>query len=132
MRKFSCTRFSIFELSSIKVALAAPRLKASMPTLPVPAKRSKKRASSTREERILKRACLTRSIMGRVPGAFGPLSLRPLASPVTTRILLLLDESQHYFRLTYKIVSRLRPGNERLYLVIFQFLECGYSPHTLY
>src|SRR5437763_9276 len=70
--------------------------------------------------------------MGRVPGAFGPLSLRPLASPVTTRILLLLDESQHYFRLTYKIVSRLCPGNERLYLLIFQFFECGYSPYTLY
>src|SRR5207237_4102103 len=132
MRKFSRTRFSIFELSSMKVALAAPRLKASMPTLPVPAKRSKKRTSSTRKERILKRACFTRSIMGRVPGVFGPLSLRPLASPVTTRILLLLDESQHHFRLTYNIVSRLRPRNERHYLVVFQFLELRYSPRTLY
>src|SRR5216683_3112215 len=85
----------------MKVALAAPRLSASIPTLPVPAKRSRNLASSTRVERISKRAVFTRSIIGRVPAVLGPLSLRPLASPVTTRIRLLLVDLRVQYVLQY-------------------------------
>src|SRR5579859_6390008 len=107
----------------MNVALAAPLLNASMPTLPVPAKRSRKRASSTRTERISKRAVFTRSIMGRVPGVLGPLRFRPLASPVTTRIrLLLIDQREYGFHLFHEIIL-FCPGNQRLYLVDLQFLN---------
>src|SRR5438105_4364573 len=111
----------------MNVALAAPRLSASIPTLPVPPKRSRKRAFSTRVERISKRAVLTRSRMGRVPTVLGALSLRPLASPVMTRILLRLDQGKHGFHLTHKIIL-LGPGNQGLHLVGFQFLQCRGSP----
>src|SRR6266566_513603 len=104
----------------MKVAAAAPRLSASIPTLPVPAKRSRKRASSTRTERISKRAVFTRSMMGRVPAVLGPLSLRHLASPVTTRI-----------RLFHELVF-FCPGNQCLNLVNLQFLHAQCSPHALY
>src|SRR5439155_21564265 len=101
----------------MNVALAAPLLNASMPTLPTPAKRSRKRASSTRVERISKRAVLTRSIIGRVPGVLGPLSLRPLASPVTTRMRFLsINERQYSLHLLHEKIF-LCPGNDRLYLV---------------
>src|SRR5258708_7558670 len=116
----------------MKVAAAAPRLSASIPTLPVPAKRSRKRASSTRTERISKRAVFTRSMMGRVPAVLGPLSLRPLASPVTTRIgLLLVDAVQHSFYLFHEEVF-FCPGNQCLNLVNLQFLHARCSPHALY
>src|SRR5258706_6520196 len=116
----------------MKVALAAPRLSASIPTLPVPAKRSRNLASSTRGERISKRAVFTRSIIGRVPAVLGPLSLRPLASPVTTRIrLLLVDQVQHVL---YFIQEEILfcPGNQRLYLVNLQFLDACCTPRALY
>src|SRR5206468_10694084 len=101
----------------MNVALAAPLLNASMPTLPTPAKRSRKRASSTRLERISKRAVLTRSIIGRVPGVLGPFSLRPLASPVTTRMRFLpIHERQYSLHFFYEEIF-LCPGNKRLYLV---------------
>src|SRR5947207_1273480 len=128
--RFSRTSASIVWFNSIKVALAAPRLKASIPTLPVPAKRSRKRASSTRAAMMLKSACLTRSIIGRVPLLFGPLSLRPLASPVTTRIFFLLQESQYHFYLADKIIF-FGPGNQRLKLVIFELIERRHIPYTL-
>src|SRR6266581_6064867 len=107
----------------MNVALAAPLLSASMPTLPVPAKRSRKRASSTRVERISKRAVFTRSIMGRVPGVLGPLSLRPLASPVTTRIRFLPTNERQYSLHLFHEVILLCPGNERLNLVDLQLLD---------
>src|SRR6266576_3291922 len=129
--RFSRTSASIVWFNSIKVALAAPRLKASIPTLPVPAKRSRKRASSTRAAMMLKSACLTRSIIGRVPIVFGPLSLRPLASPVTTRILFLLHQQLYDLDLAEKIIL-FCPGNQRFCLVIFQFLERCDTPYTIY
>src|SRR5712692_331656 len=101
----------------MNVALAAPLLNASMPTLPVPANRSRKRTSSTRVERISKRAVFTRSIMGRVPIVLRALSLRPFASPVTTRRgLLLVDERQHCLHFNHEIIF-FGPGEEGLYLV---------------
>src|SRR2546425_7982083 len=116
----------------MKVALAAPRLSASIPTLPVPAKRSRNLASSTRVERISKRAVFTRSIIGRVPAVLGPLSLRPLASPVTTRIrLLLVDQVQHGLYFIQEEIF-FCPGNQRLYLVNLQFLYACCTPRALY
>src|SRR5260370_1193997 len=116
----------------MKVALAAPRLSASIPTLPVPSKRSRNLASSTRVERISKRAVFTRSIIGRVPAVLGPLSLRPLASPVTTRIrLLLVDQVQHGLYFIHEEIF-FCPGNQRLYLVNLQFLYACCTPRALY
>src|SRR6266581_6776772 len=116
----------------MNVALAAPLLNASMPTLPVPANRSRKRASSTRVERISKRAVFTRSIIGRVPGVLGPLSLRPLASPVTTRMRFLsIDECQYSLHLLHEVIL-LCPGNQRLHLVNLQFLHTRYTPYTFH
>src|SRR5579883_967569 len=124
--RFSRTSFSTLWLISMNVALAAPRLNASIPTLPVPAKRSRKRASSTRVERISKSAVFTRSMMGRVPAVLGALSLRPLASPVTTRIgFLLIDEIKYRLHLVYEVIF-FGPGNESLDLVGLQFFHgCG-------
>src|SRR5215471_16225508 len=115
----------------MNVALAAPLLSASMPTPPVPAKRSRKRASSMRIERISKSAVFTRSMMGRVPDVLGPLSLRPLASPVTTRMRFLpIDERQYRLDLFQEVIL-LCPGNESFYLVDLQFLHTCYPPYTL-
>src|SRR6266480_3993097 len=115
--RFSRTNFSTLLFISMNVALAAPLLNASIPTLPTPAKRSRKRASSTRVERISKRAVFTRSIIGRVPGVLGPLSLRPLASPVTTRMRFLpVNKCQDGLHLFHEVIF-LCPGNECFYLV---------------
>src|SRR5207249_3642942 len=93
-----------------------------MPTLPVPAKRSRKWISSTSSERISKSAVLTRSIMGRVPIVLGALSLRPLASPVTTRITFLLKKNQDRLYLIDKIIL-FGPGDQGFHLVNLQFLQ---------
>src|ERR1700676_1919961 len=107
----------------MKVARAAPRLNASIPTLPVPAKRSRKRASSTRVERMSKSAVLTRSMMGRVPVVLGAFNLRPLASPVTTRmdarLSLSVYDDQYRSYLVLEVVF-FGPGDQRLYMVLFQ------------
>src|SRR2546421_11643114 len=101
----------------MNVALAPPKINAYRPSLPTSEKRSRKRASSTRVERISKRAVLPRSIIGRVPGVLGPLSFRPLASPVTTRMRFLsVNKRQHRLHLFNEKIF-LCPGNERLYLV---------------
>src|SRR6266699_1786390 len=119
----------------MKVACAAPRLKASMPTLPVPAKRSRKRASSTRLERISKSAVFTRSMMGRVPAVLGALSLRPLASPVTTRmffpsLLLFVQHRKHDFYFIHKVIF-FGPGDQRFHLVLLQLFVGGGIPDSL-
>src|SRR5690242_18567533 len=69
-----------------------------MPTLPVPANKSKKQASSTCVERMSKSAVFTRSIIGRVPTVLGVFNLHPLASPVTTRIVVLLLLRNNFVR----------------------------------
>src|SRR5579884_250302 len=127
--KFSRRIFSTLPFISMKVAKEAPRLRASMPTPPTPPKRSRKRASSTRVERISKRAVLTLSMIGRVPIVFGDLSLRPFASPVTTRIAVLLKMRQQHLGLRHKVVL-LAPGDQSLGLIAFQFLLRGRAPDT--
>src|SRR5579883_2991447 len=127
--KFSRRIFSTLPFISMKVAKEAPRLRASMPTPPTPPKRSRKRASSTRVERISKRAVLTLSMIGRVPIVFGDLSLRPFASPVTTRIAVLLKMRQQHLGLRHKVVL-LAPGNQGFGLIAFQFLLRGRAPDT--
>src|ERR671915_539267 len=57
---------------STKVALAAPRESASMPSAPEPANRSSTRAPSTRSARIENSASRTRSDVGRVSVPAGP------------------------------------------------------------
>src|SRR5690348_8327630 len=69
---------------STNVALAAPRLSASMPTLPVPANRSRKRWPPIRGVRMLNRLSLARSVIGRVADVRGGRRIRPLALPAIT------------------------------------------------
>src|SRR5579871_4040460 len=133
--RFSRTIFNTLWFSSMKVALAAPRLNASMPTLPVPAKRSRKRASSTRVERISNSAVLTRSMMGRVPGVLGDFSLRPFASPVTTRIaplspLFFAQNGQHRAHFILEVVL-FGPRDQRLHLVLLELFIRRGVPDTL-
>lgn len=67
---------------SINVPVYAPRLNASIPNAPVPAKRSRTIAPRTRSDKILKIASLNRSPVGRIffPGI--DWSLRPLCVPL--------------------------------------------------
>src|SRR5258706_8991628 len=96
------------------------------------AKRSSKRASPTRIERMSKSAVFTRSIMGRVPVVLGALSLRPFASPVTMFIRLLLVEEIKYGTYFLDEIIFFCPGNERLHLVhLHLFYGCG-TPGCLY
>ena len=62
-RRISAT-FSRFR--STKIARAAPRLRASSPRAPVPAKRSTTSRPSTDSPRMLKIDSRTRSLVGRV------------------------------------------------------------------
>src|SRR5215211_7369542 len=62
----------------------APRLKASMPTAPVPANTSHQFESTTSPAIILNNDSFTRSVMGRVVSPATDLSLRPLALPAMT------------------------------------------------
>ena len=68
---------------STNIAEAAPRLSASSPSAPVPAKRSSTRAPMTRSPRLEKIAALTRSIVGRI-SFFGTSSRMPPALPAMT------------------------------------------------
>src|SRR5688572_3517825 len=71
-------------LESEKRTKDAPRLSASMPTAPVPAKRSHQLESTTSPAIMLNNDSLTRSVIGRVVSPGTDLSLRPLAFPAIT------------------------------------------------
>lgn len=71
---------------STNTAQAAPRLSASSPRAPVPAKRSRTRLSGTRGPRMLKRASRTRSAVGRTPKDFGQLRVLPRKRPAMMRM----------------------------------------------
>jgi len=74
-------------LLSTKVALSAPRLKASSPNCPEPAKRSSMRLPSISNCIALKRPYLTLSGVGRTTSLPGTVIRRlPLAVPVIIRI----------------------------------------------
>src|SRR5439155_13998625 len=70
---------------STNSARLAPLERASIPTAPVPAKRSRTSASITRSPRLEKRPSRTRSPIGRVPAGTGA-SRTPFADPAITRI----------------------------------------------
>ena len=71
---------------STNTASAAPRLRASMPSWPVPAKRSSTRRPSMSNWMMENRLSLTLSVVGRVSIPCSSLSRRPLAVPVMTRM----------------------------------------------
>src|SRR5216684_170773 len=79
--------FSMAEIdcrsSSTKSTDAAPRLSASMPSAPLPAKRSRICAPMMTSPKLEKIAAFTRSIVGRTP-ALGPASRTPPARPAIT------------------------------------------------
>src|SRR4051794_13071606 len=70
---------------STKVAAAAPRESASMPSAPLPANRSSTRASGSRATSTENSASRTRSEVGRVAAPGGATSRRPPHSPAITR-----------------------------------------------
>src|SRR2546430_12227186 len=76
-----------------------------------------------------KSAVFTRSIMGRVPTILGVFNLRPLASPVTTRIAILLQYSQSCLHFINKVIL-LGPGDQCLSLIHLQFFECRNTPNA--
>src|SRR5207244_11617244 len=71
----------------------APRLSASIPRAPLPAKRSRIFAPMTWSARLEKMAALTRSIVGRTP-RFGTSSLVPPAEPAMTLMVRAVLRSQ--------------------------------------
>src|SRR5690242_17130049 len=88
--KPQCSRFDLIisigiRFESEKRTEAAPRLKASMPTAPVPANRSHQFESSRSPAMILNSASLTRSVMGRVVSPGTDFNFLPLAFPAMTR-----------------------------------------------
>ena len=82
--RFSRTSLTASARLSTKSALFAPRESASMPSCPVPAKRSSTRASSTSNWIQLKILSLTLSVVGRVSMPLSSPSRRPRAEPVMT------------------------------------------------
>ena len=74
-------------LSFTRAATDAPRLKASIPSCPEPAKRSSTLAPGTSNCMILKTDSLTWSVVGRTSSPSRVLSFIPLAVPVITLII---------------------------------------------
>src|SRR5580698_5038728 len=85
--RFSRIKRAALASDSTKIVSRAPRLMASMPTAPVPAKRSTKRESSTDGPRTLKRVSRRRSLVGRRRCAPGPFRGRLRYFPAITRIV---------------------------------------------
>src|SRR5207302_8112489 len=83
MARLRSTIRAAFGFDSTKTAEAAPRLIASMPSPPAPAKRSNTRAPITFSPRLEKIAAFTRSIVGRTP-LRGTFNCKPPAVPAIT------------------------------------------------
>src|SRR5712691_9249914 len=84
LRKFSRIVLTAAGAESTNSACAAPRDRASMPTAPVPANRSRTRAHSTRAPREENSPSRARSDIGRVPAGTGA-RRTPRAEPAITR-----------------------------------------------
>src|SRR5467141_2604060 len=89
----------------MKTTCVAPRLIASMPTAPVPAKTSRKREPATLVPRTLKRVSRRRSLVGRRAVPLRDLRMRLRYLPATMRIVLA------HFR---QVVAALPFGGEEL------------------
>src|SRR5206468_11672409 len=79
--------------SSTKTTEDAPRLSASIPSAPLPAKRSRTRALTTASPKLEKIAALTRSIVGRTPRLGTARRIPPALPAITlmaTRLVLAL------------------------------------------
>ncbi len=83
--RLSSTALERARFSSIEIKDPAPLLNASIPTRPVPAQISRKRAPCIRKARILKSACLTFAPVGRTSPPIGLSTLLPLAVPPVMR-----------------------------------------------
>ena len=79
---------------------AAPRLRASKPKAPVPAKRSSTRESVTSGPRVLNNASRTRSVVGRTPFFLGEGSRGPLKRPA-----IILMSQTYFYTLFWMIVQ---------------------------
>src|ERR1700690_326424 len=76
----------VLALRSTNVPPDAPRLKASRPYAPLPAKRSTNRAAATRSPRLENTACLIPSVAGRTASPLGTRSSMPRALPPLMRM----------------------------------------------
>ena len=84
--RFARTSLTLLALSSTKTHSLAPRERHSIPSWPVPAKRSSTRLPSMSNWMMLNMASLTISVVGRTAMPCGSSSLRPRAAPVMTLI----------------------------------------------
>ncbi len=76
-------RSALYGFASIKVARSAPLLRASIPTAPLPAKRSRNLVPPSPAARMSKRVCLTLPRVGR--SSLGAFKALPRALPPMTR-----------------------------------------------
>src|SRR5207248_300169 len=83
--KFSATMLAQVRSRSTNVADPAPRDKASMPSVPAPAKRSSTRAPRMLSPMMLNNASLTSDVVGRVARPGGVFSTRPRLVPAVPR-----------------------------------------------
>src|ERR1043165_9502695 len=88
--RFDSINIQLRRERSINVALLAPRDRASIPTAPEPAHKSRNRASSIRGAMTLKSVSRSRSDVGLTFIAGGLLRVRPLYSPAIIRISAIL------------------------------------------
>src|SRR5215217_1415957 len=101
-----CSTFDLIvsmgvRLESEKRTNDAPRLKASIPTAPVPANRSHQFDSKRSPAMMLNSASLTRSVMGRVVSPGTDLSFLPLAVPaMTLNVIPRSSWPREYFHVT--------------------------------
>src|SRR5476649_2202735 len=110
-----CARRSL----STNVTRVAPRLSASMPTAPVPAKPSSTVAPAIRGARMLNSVSRSLSDVGRSPSHVGALRRRPFSDPAMTRNRLPdhqitqlpdLDEAEALFPARQELVHARRVG----------------------
>src|SRR4030095_1636117 len=113
---------------SVNRTNAAPRLKASIPTAPVPANRSHQFESITSPARILKSDSLARSVMGRVVSPGTDFNLRPLALPAITLRLIGPHSRLHFWPPEYFHVARSRGQHSRWQERIVYHSFAGWHP----
>src|SRR6187397_988625 len=120
----------------MNVTSTAPRLSASMPSAPVPAKASRTRAPWIRGMRTLNSVSRSLSDVGRNPSHAGDFSRRPFSDPAMMRMLGSSDLDQFESRLPVLEQARHRRrrgglGFEPLIRFALRELEHRMVPHQI-
>src|SRR5262245_21157262 len=125
--RFRRMRSAASPSDSMKTTSRDPRLNASKPTAPVPAKTSKKTVPETVGPRISKRVSLRRSLVGRSRKPRGPRNFLPRNFPEITRIKLKPRGSRGWFSLFVADEARAQTGGRS----ILSRQEPGRSGHAI-